>query len=95
MINFDSYYDAPDFDDDLENTMEALIDVAELYQLGDGSCYDEEYRKESLLFESIASFLIENERLLDEFISHYKWVKAGRPAKVNVYEENADLYEGA
>ena len=92
MINFDSYYDAPDFDDDLEDTMEALIGVS---QLGDGSCYDEEYRKESLLFESIASFLIENERLLDEFISHYKWVKAGRPAKVNVYEENADLYEGA
>jgi len=94
MSNFDSYYDAPDdFGDAVQSMIESLIEASDLYEVEDPLAYDEEHRKESVLLESLALMILDSESLRSEFMSHLCWINAGKPQRVNVYEENADLYD--
>lgn len=92
--SFDAYYDAPECPGDaLQNIMDILLDGVKHYPVEDANLYDEEYRAESCLLESIALMLMDSD-LASSIVNHVRWVKDGKPKRTNVYDEAKDLMEG-
>ena len=93
MISFDSYYDAPECPGDaLQNVMDNLLEGIKHYPVEDANLYDEEYRAESCLLESIALMLMDSD-LASSIVNHVRWLQAGKPKRTNVYDEARDLME--
>jgi len=93
----DGYYDPPsDKGDDIswltdmmaENWLRQYPVDPEFYE-GDPD------REVNMVLESIALAILDDDDLRQRVVSNLKWIAQGRPKRVNVYEENADLYEEA
>jgi len=93
----DSYYDLPS---DKSDRFSWLTDMMAEHWLKnypvDHCMYEcDPDREANMVLESIALALIDDEDIHQRVVSNLKWIAAGRPKRVNVYEENADLYEEA